>query len=99
VGADAIVSDVLRTDRGVLRRRAHVDLPRCCAQGDGRGPGCEAREYTGHTICRARQSTHLRSQVTRDHFLSAAQSIRRRITPDVLEVLEAWRDQAGVTES
>lgn len=38
-------------------------------------------------------------QVKRDHFLEAARTIRKRITPDVLRALEAWRDQAGVKES
>lgn len=35
-------------------------------------------------------------QVKGSHFQQAAISMRRRITPEMLEELEDWRDQVGV---
>lgn len=35
-------------------------------------------------------------QVKQEHLERAAVDMRRRITPDMLDELEAWRDQLGV---
>jgi len=36
------------------------------------------------------------SQVRREHFVEAAKSVRRRITPEVILEYEEWRDRSGV---
>ena len=35
------------------------------------------------------------AQVQQSHLEHACRSMRRRITPEVLQELEAWRDQLG----
>lgn len=35
-------------------------------------------------------------QVRRAHFVQAAKSVRRRITPEVIQEYEEWRDRSGV---
>jgi AAA family ATPase len=34
--------------------------------------------------------------VKRDHLLHSARTVRRRITPEMLDYFEAWRDQSGI---
>lgn len=35
-------------------------------------------------------------QVRREHFVTAAKMVRRRITPEVIQEYEEWRDRSGV---
>lgn len=35
-------------------------------------------------------------QVSHHHFVKAAESVRRRITSEMIEFFTAWRDQSGV---
>lgn len=37
-------------------------------------------------------------QIRMHHFVTAAESIRRRITPETIAFYEAWRDSADVRE-
>jgi hypothetical protein len=51
------------------------------------------------TCCKARHipdSCTILSQVRRKHFVTAAKSVRRRITPEVIQEYEEWRDRSGV---
>jgi len=38
----------------------------------------------------------LTCQVKAEHLMESAQSVRRRITPDMIAFYESWRDQSGV---
>ena len=35
-------------------------------------------------------------QIGREHLLEAARTVRRRITPEVIQSYEEWRDQSGL---
>lgn len=34
--------------------------------------------------------------VKKEHLLNSARTVRRRITPDMIEFFEQWRDQSGI---
>ncbi|GAA6055469.1 hypothetical protein JCM3770_002843 [Rhodotorula araucariae] len=61
--------------------------------------GCSGAECT--SICQDAALTAMNEDmntpnVRREHFVQAAQSVRRRITPEVIQEYEEWRDRSGV---
>ncbi|BGP38636.1 AAA+-type ATPase [Rhodotorula kratochvilovae] len=72
-----------------------VDVEELAALTDG----CSGAECT--SICQDAALTAMNEDmntpnVRREHFVQAAKTVRRRITPEVIQEYEEWRDRSGV---
>ncbi|GAA5863803.1 hypothetical protein JCM3774_001163 [Rhodotorula dairenensis] len=72
-----------------------VDIDELAALTDGCS-GAECASVCQDAALEAMNEDMNTPNVRRKHFVAAAKSVRRRITPEVIQEYEEWRDRSGV---